>query len=394
MPTPLAGTFNDHSKDPVELRRKFWALVSGEFRDARLLHTGKAERDRLALMRIGVRDLLNTIWTIHEIRTRKEPVSDSPLHQQLCRAGTYLLKYLSRFDREFVEADYDLLPNYKDGVVSFGGHSARCYALLWRELARMHMSLLSDACRTWTWVFPSLGIDGFVDGGCNEAAFAGRFSPADVVAVNKAFNAIPDFNFAVHLRRGNTVMRILFMAANPTTTTPLDLEEELRNLELELRGVKHRDRITFTARHAVRPDDLLRYVRAEQPTVIHFSGHGSTKGIVLRSDDGGEAEVDGRSLSGFLNGRGVELLVLNACYTKDPADHIGGAVNAVIGTTSAVDDEAARRFTVAFYRSLGNGLSIGEAFRDGKDAVSLHGFQDVYWSSGELDRIPLGPSDI
>ena len=194
-------------------------------------------------------------------------------------------------------------------------------------------------------------------------------------------------------RRGKTTMRILFMAANPTMTTPLDLEEELRSLELELRGVKYRDQISFTARHAVRPDDLLRHVRSEQPTVIHFSGHGSAKGIVLRSDDGGCTEVTGPSLRRFLDGRGVELLVLNACYTKGQADHVAGAVSAVVGTTSEVHDEAARRFTVAFYRALGDGLSIREAFRDGGDAVVLYNLDDVFWSSGELDSIPLGPSE-
>ncbi len=189
-------------------------------------------------------------------------------------------------------------------------------------------------------------------------------------------------------------MRILFMAANPMTTSRLDLEEELRSLEMELRGVKYRDQITFSARHAVRPDDLLRYVRSEQPTVIHFSGHGSSKGIVLRSDDGGYTEVSGQSLRRFLDGRGVGLLVLNACYTKAQADYVAGVVEAVVGTTETVGDEAARRFTVAFYRGLGDGLSIKEAFRDGGDAVALHGLDDVFWSSGDMDRIPLGSLEL
>ena len=59
-------------------------------------------------------------------------------------------------------------------------------------------------------------------------------------------------------------MRILFLAANPSKTSPLDLEEELRSLEQELRGVKFRDSITLIARHAVRPDDLIRHVRAQR----------------------------------------------------------------------------------------------------------------------------------
>ena len=66
------------------------------------------------------------------------------------------------------------------------------------------------------------------------------------------------------------------------------------------------------------------------------------------------------------------------------ADAISGVVKTVVGTTAAVDDEAARRFTVAFYRSLGNGYSIEAAFKDGRDAVALHGLDDVFQSVGQL----------
>jgi len=180
-------------------------------------------------------------------------------------------------------------------------------------------------------------------------------------------------------------MKILFLAANPLQTSRLDLEEELRSLEQELRGVKLRDSISLIARHAVRPDDLIRYVRSDKPNVIHFSGHGSKAGIMLRDDTSGYQVVEGGSLKRFLENRGVDLIVLNACYSDIQAKIIIGAVKTVVGTTDVVSDEAARRFSVAFYRSLGDGLSIREAFRDGGDAVALHGLNDVFHSSGELD---------
>ena len=180
-------------------------------------------------------------------------------------------------------------------------------------------------------------------------------------------------------------MKILFLAANPSRTAPLDLEEELRSLEMELRAVAFRDSIQMIARHAVRPDDLVRYVRAEKPGIIHFSGHGSKGGIILRTEGGGYKQVDGSSLKRFLEGRGVELVVLNACYSKEQAENISASVKAVVGTTDAVDDEAARRFSVAFYRALGDGLPVSEAFRDGVDATLLEGFPDVFYKGGQED---------
>ncbi len=184
-------------------------------------------------------------------------------------------------------------------------------------------------------------------------------------------------------------MRILFLAANPNQTTALDLEEELRSLEQQLAAVKFRDSISLTARHAARPDDLIRYVREDRPTVIHFSGHGSKEGIILRSDEAGYHAVDGTRLSRFLANRGVSLVVLNSCYSKSQGGAILDSVEAVVGTTDVVADDAARRFTVAFYRSLGNGLSVREAFRDGSDAQSLYGHEDIYHSDGNLDLVLL-----
>lgn len=188
-------------------------------------------------------------------------------------------------------------------------------------------------------------------------------------------------------QQGNNKMKILFLAANPSKTSRLDLEEELRGLELELNGVAFRNQIELISRHAVRPDDLLRYVREDRPTVIHFSGHGSSEGIILRSDDGGFKAVTGASLRRFLEGRGVELVVLNACYSQNQADEIKQVVKAVVGTSDVVEDEAARRFTIAFYRTLGNGLAIQDAFRDGGDVVALYGLKDVFYSSGKLDHV-------
>jgi CHAT domain len=187
--------------------------------------------------------------------------------------------------------------------------------------------------------------------------------------------------------KGQKPMRILFLAANPVETTALDLEEELRSLKNELLAVKYRDQVVFTAAHAVRPDDLIRYVRSERPTIVHFSGHGTGVGIVLRNDEGGYMEVTGPSLQRFFSNRGVDLVVLNACHSKAQAELLLGSVKAVVGITDAVDDVAARRFTAAFYRALGNGLTIAEAFRDGGDCVALNNGEDVFWSAGRLDDV-------
>ncbi|MGO4565880.1 CHAT domain-containing protein [Rhizobium sp. 2YAF20] len=180
------------------------------------------------------------------------------------------------------------------------------------------------------------------------------------------------------------MLKILFLAANPASTgSYLDLEEELRAVELELRAVKFRDNISLVSKHAVRADDLVRYLREEKPDVLHFSGHGSPGGIIVRDDTGAYRSISGTSLATLLRDRGVKLVVLNSCYSDAQAGMIDTSVPAVVGTTDAVDDEAARRFSVAFYRTLGNGHALADAFRDGRDAVELHALTDVFQIRGD-----------
>jgi hypothetical protein len=188
-------------------------------------------------------------------------------------------------------------------------------------------------------------------------------------------------------------VRILFLAANPESTSRLDLEEELRSVETELRSVEFRDEIVLTAAHAVRPDDLVRLLRKVQPSIVHFSGHGSPDGIILRSETGHVA-VHADSLARLFRERGVKLVVLNACFSDEQAEALAGAVDAVVGTTSNVSDEAARRFSTAFYRTLGDGYSVGDAFRDGGDAVEVHMLDDVFKSRGNMELVLCGAHQV
>ncbi len=213
---------------------------------------------------------------------------------------------------------------------------------------------------------------------------------ADVMAVGSGARA-SKVSPRISLERNQESLRILFLASNPQTISPLDLAEELRALENELRGTRFRDNIILTMGHAIRPDDLVRLLRRNRPRVVHFSGHGSREGIVLRTDVG-HLTAPGNVLSRLFRGRDIKLVVLNSCFSDAQAVALKDVVNAVVGTTAAVSDEAARRFTTAFYRTLGNGHNVRDAFRDGGDAVAVHNLVDVFRAYGDLDYAVIKPS--
>ncbi|WP_437930578.1 CHAT domain-containing protein [Sorangium sp. So ce291] len=186
------------------------------------------------------------------------------------------------------------------------------------------------------------------------------------------------------------ILRILFVTANPDPELPVDIDEEVRTLRNELKMVKFRDRIALHSYHAIRPDDLVRYVREESPVVVHFSGHASEHGIALRSDVDKYHVASGENLRQLFEDRGVQLVVLNACYTKQHAMEISQSVPSVVGTSSAITDEAARHFSCAFYRAIGNGLTIRDALRDGVDAASFYSSGDSYQKFGNVNRRLIG----
>ena len=201
----------------------------------------------------------------------------------------------------------------------------------------------------------------------------GKFSDMNSIAKREKGTPLPP----------DLARKILILAANPTDTSPLDLEDELRSLEKEVEGSAHSALIEIRVGHAARPDDLVKLVRRESPAIVHFSGHANATGIALRDEVGNTKIVSSQNLARFLSERGVSLAVLNACYTDEQASDIIKSVPCVVGTTAAVDDGAAKQFSLAFYRSIGDGLTFGEAFRDACDSVSLSGFENVFRLLGD-----------
>ena len=184
------------------------------------------------------------------------------------------------------------------------------------------------------------------------------------------------------IERAATAAKVVVIAAN-SSTAPLNIGEELRNIR---EGLEHTDQLEAEISPASRPDDLLKYVSDTQPAVVHFSGHGDHDGIALKDDDGiGDRVVPGERLRKFFEGRNVRLVVLNSCYSTTQATAISTSVEVVIGTPTALSDEAARRFSKAFYRTLAQGRTIREALKDGQDAVGLYDLDDEYSSHGDLD---------
>lgn len=171
--------------------------------------------------------------------------------------------------------------------------------------------------------------------------------------------------------------KILFLAANPMSSTPLALDEELRDIEDKIRAAEHRDSLDLKIKLAIRPEDLQQALLEEQPTIVHFSGHGSGKpGLVLHGEtDGAEKLVTADALGDLFRvlKDNIRIVVLNACYAAHQAEAIAREIDFVVGMKDRIGDRAARAFAASFYRGLGFGRSVQTAFDLGLNAIKLEG---------------------
>jgi hypothetical protein len=168
--------------------------------------------------------------------------------------------------------------------------------------------------------------------------------------------------------------RILFLSANPWTTSRIRVDEEAREVFEKLQEGPYRDRFELYKHEAIRPIDLQRLLMMYKPHIVHFSGHGSKKKrIILGGAPGRGKEVNCQGLVDMfrLYRNHLRLVVLNACFTKDQSRSLSRVIDYSIGTGRGIGDKGSVAFAGAFYRALGFGKPIKKAFDSAKAELAL-----------------------
>ena len=172
---------------------------------------------------------------------------------------------------------------------------------------------------------------------------------------------------------------VLFLAANPQGTAQLALDEEIRSIEAKIRASDHRDALELVSKWAVRPDDLLQALNQHHPEVVHFSGHGSDKEELYLVDANGNPKVVSKAaiqqLFRVLKDD-IRLVVFNACFSRPQAEAVVEHIDFAVGMNKAIGDEAAAVFSSSFYRAIGFGRSVQDAFDQGVTALMLEGIPE------------------
>ena len=173
--------------------------------------------------------------------------------------------------------------------------------------------------------------------------------------------------------------KILILSANPKNTSNLRLDEEVREIKNTLQLSPNRDEFQIITESAVQVDDLTRFLSNHQPTIVHFSGHGSgTDGLALEDNYGHIQFVSTQALAKLFDlfQSQVECVLLNACYSEEQADSIHQHIDCVVGMNQAIGDRAAIKFSVGFYTALAALRNYEDCFQMGCTSIDLQGIPE------------------
>ena len=173
---------------------------------------------------------------------------------------------------------------------------------------------------------------------------------------------------------------VLVLAANPKGTDRLQLEQEAALIQKRLQERNNGREYKIQFEQAVQVEHLSRYLLQYKPTIVHFAGHGSTKGEIVLEDSQGQAQpVSAEALADLfaaIPGQ-TECVVLNTCFSLEMADALAEKVRCVIGIEKEIDDESAVRFTGGFYRGLSFGQGYYQSFELGRNEIKLFKLPDA-----------------
>ena len=90
------------------------------------------------------------------------------------------------------------------------------------------------------------------------------------------------------------MIRILFLTANPSVGTdepPLKLYREFESIDEKIWSSKYRNKFELIPRFSSSTGKLSDYIVRFRPNIVHFSGHGTSKGEPVFQDEYGASQV-------------------------------------------------------------------------------------------------------
>lgn len=195
-------------------------------------------------------------------------------------------------------------------------------------------------------------------------------------------------------------LRVLAVIASPSDYPPLDMEREVKNLNMALADLEARNVVTVDRLDPPTVEALQAQLLKHEYHILHFLGHGAFDAdagdsvLLLTGPDGRGEAVSGETFATLVRDqRSLRLAVLNACEgalggERDPYSGVAqrllrGGVPAVIAMRSAISDKAAIALARSFYGALAAGAAVDEAMAEARKTLYSGGFAGE-WATAVL----------
>ncbi|HUC56925.1 MAG TPA: CHAT domain-containing protein [Streptosporangiaceae bacterium] len=193
-------------------------------------------------------------------------------------------------------------------------------------------------------------------------------------------------------------LRILGIASSPDGQPPVSIDKE-RDLLASALAVPLRDGSIEVDWAAPTWNAVLDRMLSNEWHVIHYVGHGSTRGwqgesvLILTSEDGSPDPIEaGRFTDLLYQAKPMpRLIVLNSCQGATPPARsaslfsatamalIRGGACAVAAMQYKITDRASLRFARAFYTAIAEGRAVDEAVSAGRIGILGSGSHTFEW---------------
>lgn len=169
-------------------------------------------------------------------------------------------------------------------------------------------------------------------------------------------------------------IRILVLSTSHGTRASAFIEDEAKEIFERLQEGPCGDRFEFYNHPALRLNDLQKLLLMYEPHIVHFSGRGGQLRRLL-SDEAyvraGDLNHQGLADIFALYKSHVRLVLLNSCFSEAQARSFSEVINYSIGVGKGIGEKAGLIFSSAFYRALGFGKSVREAFASARAELAL-----------------------
>lgn len=210
-------------------------------------------------------------------------------------------------------------------------------------------------------------------------------------------------------------VRILAVFPSPIDLPPLDLGVEIDLLKKALEIPIQRKRIELSVMDGVVTlDRVVKDLTFQEYHILHFSGHGTlnqanqTCGLFFATEEGKSSFVDSETLRVVFTGRGLRMVSIIAGDSASlgagefnrglALSLLEAGVSVVIGLQGQVTDRSALRFVRALYSTIADGLSIGSAMREARQAIwtvdpdSIDWAMPVIYTTSKIPDLVLLPA--